>query len=245
VQQLHGPALVALVAALRLLQPPARRRHQLLRPARLAPKHRHPAHRARRVLTTKLELRDPICLRYVCACCTSCHEQPCCPNSRIPTSGSEQQHTGSGHCNLMRRQAHVRSGMTALVRVTMPLTEMRQLMSAGFRSRITLLSCRLNVFTCTGAHSHYECLCQQCVRLLQLHCKLITPQHCRLARSTSGSREAGRASRVQEPKQLLQGCQPGSMSAMSCAPHCSAAPGCGGPPRRRPARPPGCGPPCP
>ncbi len=38
--------------------------------------------------------------------------------------------------------------MTALVRVTMPLTEMRQLMSAGFRSLMTLLSCRLNVFTC-------------------------------------------------------------------------------------------------
>ena len=42
----------------------------------------------------------------------------------------------------------MRSGMTALVRVTMPEMEMRRLISPGFRSRITFCSCRLKVFTC-------------------------------------------------------------------------------------------------
>ena len=44
----------------------------------------------------------------------------------------------------------MRSGMTVLARVTMPPTEMSLLMSPGFRSRMTLVSSRLNIFTCAG-----------------------------------------------------------------------------------------------
>lgn len=39
--------------------------------------------------------------------------------------------------------------MTVLARVTMPLTLMSLLMSLGFRSRMTFVSGRLNVFVCS------------------------------------------------------------------------------------------------
>ena len=42
------------------------------------------------------------------------------------------------------------SGMTLLVRVTMPLTAIRRFMSVGLRSRMTFCSARLNVLTCEG-----------------------------------------------------------------------------------------------
>ncbi len=38
--------------------------------------------------------------------------------------------------------------MMVLARVTMPPTEMSLLMSLGFRSRMTFVSIRLNIFTC-------------------------------------------------------------------------------------------------
>ncbi len=60
--------------------------------------------------------------------------------------------------------------MTEEVRVTMPETEMRRLMSAGFKSLITFSSCRLNVFTCTKENSapHVRCLCSTKQKTLRL-----------------------------------------------------------------------------
>lgn len=46
--------------------------------------------------------------------------------------------------------ARLMSGMTLLVRVTMPLTAIRRFMSVGLRSRMTFCSARLKVLTCEG-----------------------------------------------------------------------------------------------
>lgn len=124
-------------------------------------------------------------LHFLATSCTPKESNPACATDtkhsiagcRLPSSGT---HVKSGTLMYVKVQVpsivetgwmsymhvvHLGSGITLLVLVTMPLTDINVFRSSGFRSLMTFISMRLKGRTCvyTGLHAACGIACTRCV----------------------------------------------------------------------------------